>query len=244
MSETPEQGQQEAISSPASEHAKVHTVPARALWRYLWIPLAFVAGLGLGYLLWGRQEETAPAPVQAAQPRRYDVSTDDDPALGPEDAPILLIEFSDFNCPFCRKWQADTFPVLMASYPDQIRFVYRDLPVVGGGRVGLEAAQAANCAGDQGAFWDYHDALFSGRYGLSRQAYLQYARDLGLDASALEECLDSGYHEQEVLDDRSYALGLGVASTPTFFLNGIPIVGAQPTEVFLQVVEAELDRAQ
>lgn len=207
------------------------------------MPLAFALGIGLGYMLWGRQAPAASAPTpQANEPRRYQVSTDDDPALGPEDAPILLIEFSDFNCPFCRMWHQETFPVLMSAYPDQIRFVYRDFPVVGGGQVGLEAAQAANCAGDQGAYWEFHDALMSGRYGLSRQAYQQYAADLRLDIAALEECLETGYYEQEVLQDRNYALELGITGTPTFFLNGIPIVGAQPTAMFQQIIEAELGR--
>lgn len=212
-------------------------------WWFVSVPLAFAAGVALGYLLWGRQPPPTAAPSpQANEPRRYEISTDDDPQLGPQDAPILLIEFSDYNCPYCRSWHQETFPVLMASYPDQIRFVYRDLPVVGGGQVGLEAAQAANCAGDQGAYWQFHDALLSGRYGLSRQAYLQYAADLDLDSAALEECLDSRYYEREVLQDRSYALQLGISSTPTFFLNGIPIVGAQPAAVFQQIIESELGR--
>ncbi len=220
------------------------TVPQPGAARRWWvvsIPLAFAAGVALGYLLWGRESAAAPAP-QANQPRRYDIATDDDPQLGPENAPILLIEFSDFNCRFCRKWRQETFPALMSAYPDQIRFVYRDLPVVGGGQVGLEAAQAANCAGDQGAYWDYHDALMSARYGLSREAYLQYAADLGLDAAALQECLDSRYHEPEVLADRTYALQWGINSTPTFFLDGIPVIGAQPAAVFQQIIESELAR--
>lgn len=212
-------------------------------WWFASVPLAFAAGVALGYLVWGRQTAPAAAPSpQANEPRRYEISTDDDPQVGPRDAPILLIEFSDYNCPYCRKWHRETFPSLMASYPDQIRFVYRDLPVVGGGQVGLEAAQAANCAGDQGAYWDFHDALMSARYGLSRQAYLQYASDLALDTAALEECLESRYHEQEVLADRAYALQWGIRSTPTFFLNGIPIIGAQPAAVFQQVIEQELQR--
>lgn len=206
--------------------------------------MVFAAGLGLGYLLWGRSSIDNPEPTQVGEPRRYEVSSDDDPALGPEDAPILLIEFSDFSCPYCRKWHTETFPILMSSYPNQIRFVYRDLPVVGGGEVGLLAAEAASCAGDQGSYWEYHDSLFSGRYGLSREAYVQYAADLGLDTTALAECLDTGYHEREVLDDRDDALRIGVSSTPTFFVNGIPIVGAQSTEIFVQLIDAELKEVQ
>lgn len=206
------------------------------------LALAFAGGVGLGYLVWGRQpaEQAQPSATPTTEPRRYDISLDDDPSIGPADAPITLIEFSDFNCPYCRRWHQQTLPALMAAYGDKIHFVYRDLPVVGGGAVGALAAQAANCAGDQGAYWEFHDAVFSAQYGLSREAYLQYAADLGLDGEALTECLDTGYYEQEVRDDLSYAYGLGINSTPTFFLNGIAIIGAQPTDVFTTLIDSEL----
>ncbi len=207
----------------------------------LLVPVAFAAGLGLGYFVWGRAPQaTAQATPEPGEVRRYDVPVDDDPSLGPSDAAVTIIEFSDFNCPFCRRWHEETFPALMAAYPDQIRFVYRDLPVVGGGAVGAEAAQAANCAGDQGAYWEFHNLLFSGGFGLTREAYAQYAGSLGLDPEALAECLDTGYHEAEVQADLQFALQLGVNSTPTFFVNGIAIVGAQPANVFQQVIDMEL----
>ena len=203
---------------------------------------ALVVGIGLGYLLWGRPAaaQTAGPATPTAEPRRFDVSADDDPALGPADAPIILIEFSDYSCGFCRRWHQETFPDMMAAFPDQIRFVYRDLPVVGGGAVGYAAAQAADCAGDQGAYWEFHDALFSGQYGLTREAYLQYAQDLGLDADALAECLATGYHAAEVQGDLTYAYNLGITSTPTFFVNGIPVIGAQSLLTFSQLIQAEL----
>jgi protein-disulfide isomerase len=203
---------------------------------------AFALGLGSGYLLWGVQAGQSNPPQATGEPTRYDVSADDDPSLGPADAPVTIIEFSDYNCPYCRKWHQETFPAIMQQYGDQIRFVYRDLPVVGGGAVGFLAAQAAECAGDQGAFWEFNDALFNAEYGLSRQAYLAYADDLGLDRHALEECLDSGYYEEEVRGDLADAFALGVGSTPTFFIDGIPVVGALSTETFLAIIQSELDR--
>jgi protein-disulfide isomerase len=211
-----------------------------ARWLALLVPLAFAAGLGLGFLLWGQAEEVEPVAAQPGEFRRYEVSVDDDPAIGPEDAPVTIIEFSDFNCPFCRKWHEQTLLTLLAAYPDQIRFVYRDLPVVGGGTVGSEAAQAADCAGDQGKYWEFHNLLFVGTYGLSQQAYLQYASDLGLDGQALAECLETNYHAGEVQADLEEALQLGVNSTPTFFVNGIPVVGAQPAQIFQQIIDMEL----
>ncbi len=221
---------------------------SRAFWSFrsprllaVLVPVAFGAGLALGYLVWGRGSQAEPQAAQEpGEIQRYDVSVDDDPSLGPADAPLTIIEFSDFQCPYCQRWHEETFPALMAAYPDQIRFVYRDLPVVGGGAIGSEAAQAANCAGDQDAYWEFHNLLFSGGLGLSQDAYRQYAVSLGLDAQALAECVETGFHEAEVNGDLQYALQLGVSSTPTFFVNGIAIVGAQPASVFQHVIDLEL----
>jgi len=208
--------------------------------RLLIVGAAFAAGLGAGYLIWGAPSGRSSSNQAAGEPTRFEVSADDDPALGPADAPVTLIEFSDYNCPFCRQWYLETFPVIMDEHGDEIRFVYRDLPVVGGGAVGFLAAQAAECADDQGAYWEFQEALFLAEFGLNRDAYLAYADGLGLDRHALAECLDSGYYEEEVRGDLADAFSLGVSSTPTFFINGIPVVGALPTETFLAIIESEL----
>jgi protein-disulfide isomerase len=226
------------------------------------LPLAFVVGLATGFLFWGRssspageralqappsgeQAENQP-PIEGPQPppapgsqevMRLDVSVDDDPALGPDDAPITIIEFSDFACQFCRRFHQETFQLLMDAYPGQIRFVYRDFPVVGG----FEAAQAAECADEQGFFWEYHDLLFTGTQGLSRGAYEQYAEDLGMDTDVFTTCLDEERYKSEVTNDANYASSLGISGTPTFFINGIPLVGAQPLGNFKQVIDGELD---
>jgi protein-disulfide isomerase len=225
------------------------------------LPLAFVVGLATGFLFWGRSTTAAgdPAlqnptageqadvqpPVEGPQPPpaagsqeivRLDVSVDDDPALGPHDAPITIIEFSDFACQYCRRFHQETFQLLMDAYPDQIRFVYRDFPVVGG----FDAAQAAECADEQGFFWEYHDLLFTGTQGLSRTAYEQYAQDLGMDSEEFTTCLDEERFDSEVTDDANYAASLGANGTPTFFINGIPLVGAQPLGNFKQIIDREL----
>ncbi len=204
------------------------------------IPLAFVVGLATGFLFWGRTP--APAAVAAVgepqAPTRLEVSADDDPALGPADAPITIIEFSDYNCPYCEKWHAETFQPLMAAYPDQIRFVYRDFPITS--QESTVAAQAAQCAGEQDAYWPFHDSLLSGGLELGREAYQQYATRLGLNVEGLLACLDSGKYDDEVQADARYAAGLGVSGTPTFFINGLPLVGAQPLSEFQAVIESEL----
>lgn len=129
---------------------------------------------------------------------------------------------------------------MLAAYPGQIRFVYRNLPLTSIHPQAFPAAVAAHCAGDQGAYWPYHDKLFSDELGLSRDAYVQYAEDLELNGEAFESCLESGQFDDFVQEDMDFALNLGVRSTPTFFINGIAVVGAQPLDVFKQVIDQEL----
>jgi protein-disulfide isomerase len=207
------------------------------------VPLAFVTGLALGFVFWGRDQGAAsgsPALAESVgqQPVRVNVGVDDDPSLGPPSAPITIIEFSDFNCPYCKKWQVETFYPLMQAYPDQIHFVYRDFPITS--QESFIAAQAANCAGEQGAYWKFHEALLTGELGLGREAYSQYAGLLGIDEQALLTCVDSERYAAEVEADARYAAGLGITGTPTFFINGIPLVGAQPLEQFTQIIDSEL----
>jgi protein-disulfide isomerase len=227
------------------------------------LPLAFVVGLAVGYLFWGRSPASAPAAASAAPAsapsgaadgaassdtssavpqdvRRYDVPVDNDHSRGPETAAITIIEFSDFECPYCTKWHGEVWPRLEATYPGQVRLVYRDFPLASIHGNATSAAEAANCAGEQGVYWEYHDLLFSGKYGLGESAYLKYASDLGIDSASLTQCMESGKYAAEVQADYNYAAELGIRSTPTFFVNGIAIVGAQPFEVFQELIDLEL----
>jgi protein-disulfide isomerase len=222
------------------------------------VPIAFVVGLAAGFVFWGQDSVTQPQPIVAQAPPptqqpqlpanqpavapdpaqvRLEIEVDDDAALGPPDAPITIVEFSDFNCPYCQRFHVETFPSLMETYPDQIHFVYRDFPVVGG----LESALASECAHEQDGYWEYHNLLFSGTQAPGTEGYLAYAEELGLDAEAFEACLTEGRYADEVEADAMYAAGLGITGTPTFFINGIPLVGAQPLEVFIEIIEAELE---
>lgn len=211
------------------------------------LPLMFVLGLSVGYLFWGRDAAGEVAAAETAsqpqpQVRRYDIPVDDDPYFGPENALITIIEFSDYECPYCRQWHMQVYDRLLTAYPGQIRFVYRDFPLTSIHPNAFPAAEAANCAGDQGAYWAFHDRLFSMQLGLSQEAFRQYAQDLELDMEGFNQCLESGKHRQEIQADFEFAARLGISSTPTFFVNGIPLVGAQPFEVFQQVIEQELAR--
>jgi protein-disulfide isomerase len=129
---------------------------------------------------------------------------------------------------------------LLAAYPGKIRLVYRNLPLTSIHPEAFPAAIASLCADEQGAFWPYHDKLFSDELGLNRAAYIQYAIDLELDDDSFETCLDSGKYDDFIQEDMDFSLNLGVRSTPTFFINGLAVVGAQPFDVFKQVIDKEL----
>lgn len=214
------------------------------------IVVAFAAGILIGYLVWGTNSnaQTASqssgqlidAPV-TAQPQytRYEIPTEGFPSLGPADAPITIVEFSDFQCPFCRRWHDQTYESLLAAYPGQIRIVYRHLPLVSIHPDSFSAAEAAMCAGDQNVFWQYHDKLFSSE-SLGNAVYEQYARELSLDIPRFVDCLTEHKFEEAIQADSDFALNLGVSSTPTFFVNGLAIVGAQPLNVFKQLIDKEL----
>jgi protein-disulfide isomerase len=251
----------EPLSPPTSQEilpttTKDSLVISRSQLTLAIIPVAFLLGVLAGYLYWGRGPGASAAithaisatataqqgqvAAQEQQVTRYDVPVDDDPVLGPNDAAITIIEFSDYECPYCRSWHTETFARLMDTFPNQIRFVFRDFPLSSIHPNAAPAAEAANCAGEQGKYWGFNELLFSGKYELGSQAYTQYAGELGLDGTSFEECVSSGRYQDEVQADLDWAANLGVRSTPTFFINGIPLVGAQPYEVFKQVIEKEL----
>ncbi len=236
--------------SPITEEEETFALKRSTVFAAL-IPVAFLLGLAMGYALWGRgATPTAQAPppeaVQAEEPnipqeiKRYDIPEDDDPVFGPPDAPITIIEFSDYECPYCRKWHLEVWPRLKAAYPDQIRLVYRDFPLTSIHANAIPAASAANCAGEQGQYWEFNELLFSMKYNLGPSAYQSYAEELGLDMQDFLECVSSEKYTQEIQADFEFAANIGVRSTPTFFINGIPVVGAQPFEVFQQLIEREL----
>jgi protein-disulfide isomerase len=215
------------------------------------VVFSFAVGILVGYVAWGRggttqQAAAAPAQAQAADPAanptytRYDIPTDGFPSLGPADAPITLVEFSDYQCPFCKRWYDETYQQLLAAYPGQIRMVYRQLPLTSLHPDAMSAAIASMCANDQDAFWPFHDKLFSDEYGFGRDAYVKYAADLELDTDTFKTCLDSGKFDDTIQKDMAFSLNLGVQSTPTFFINGLAVVGAQPMSVFKQVIDKEL----
>ncbi|MGH7472794.1 MAG: DsbA family protein, partial [Candidatus Methylomirabilales bacterium] len=166
------------------------------------------------------------------------------PAKGSEAAPITIIEFSDFQCSYCRKFWKETLPRLEAEYvkPGKIRFVYRHLAILG--EQSVSAGQAAECARDQGKFWEYHDKLFASQrpFAFTMGNLKHYAKELGLDTVAFNQCLDSGKYSQRVDAETGLGSTLGLRATPSFFINGRPLIGAHPFETFQLVIEEELEK--
>ncbi|MCA1585662.1 MAG: thioredoxin domain-containing protein [Acidobacteria bacterium] len=163
-----------------------------------------------------------------------------DPARGAASAPITIIEFSDFQCPFCGR-VTPTLDKLRAAYPEKIRFVFKDFPLPNHAEA-PKASEAAHCANDQGKYWEMHDRLFANQQALAVPALKQHAAALGLDAATFDRCLDSNKYADIVQADLEEGQKLGIQSTPTLYINGRPVVGAQPYEYFVTVIEEELAR--
>ncbi len=183
------------------------------------------------------QEFAAPAESGSV----LEVSSDDDPVLGNKDAPVTIIEFSDFQCPFCARFFSETFPLLEENYVNtgKVKIVFRDFPLNFHPEA-EPAALAAECADEQGKFWEYHDLLFKNQDALSAENYKKWAQDLGLDTVAFSDCLDSQKYLDEVKADVEDGVKYGVTGTPAFFVNGQAVTGAQPYEVFQKEIDAAL----
>jgi len=175
-------------------------------------------------------------------PRTAIAVANDDPALGNANAPVTLVEYSDFQCPFCLRVMP-TMKELRAKYGDKIRIVWKDFPLTQIHPQAFLAAQAGNCARDQGKFWEYHDRLFANQQALQADALKKYAADAGLDATAFNACLDGSKFEARVEEALGAGARLGITSTPTVYVNGRLVNGAQPIEVFQAVIDEELARS-
>jgi protein-disulfide isomerase len=160
------------------------------------------------------------------------------PARGPENARITLVEFSDFQCPFCSKAH-DTVEQVMQSYPGKVRLVFRHFPL-DFHKNAAKAAEAAMCANEQGKFWEYHDVLFKNQQTLEIAQLKDHAKSVGLDTSTFSTCLDSSKYKKSVDEDMAAGQKVGVSGTPAFFINGVFLNGAQPFDEFKKVIDQEL----
>jgi protein-disulfide isomerase len=172
---------------------------------------------------------------------RVELSVDGAPSKGPAKAPVTIVEFSDFHCPFCKR-VLPTLAQIESRYGDKVRLVFRDFPIDNLHPEASKAHEAARCANEQGKFWAYHDKLFAGPAKSSPEIFKGFAKELGLDVTAFESCLDSGKYQAAVKKDIEEGNRAGVTGTPAFFINGRMISGAQPLESFVRVIDDELAR--
>jgi protein-disulfide isomerase len=170
---------------------------------------------------------------------RVEVYTDGAPVRGAADAPVTVVEFSDFECPFCKQTQP-ILKQLLERYPGKVRLAYRDFPLHSIHPQARRAAEAARCAHDQGKFWEYHDVLFTESPRLALEDLRRYGGQVGLDVAKFESCLDAGVHRAAVQRDLDEGNRLGITGTPAFFINGRTLTGAQPLEAFTRLIEQEL----
>ena len=175
-------------------------------------------------------------------------SVADAPSLGRADAPVTLVEFSDFQCPFCGRFFATTLPALKKDYIDtgKLRYVLRDYPLDQLHPNARKAAEAAHCAGEQGKYWEMHDVLFQNQRALAPSQLAEYARALGVDGAAFDQCVSAGRYAPQIERGLTDGAAAGVQGTPGFVIGrttaadtveGTPIRGAQPVETFRRIIE-------
>lgn len=173
---------------------------------------------------------------------RAEISINGAPSKGAADAPVKIVKFEDFECPFCRNVQP-TLAELLKKYHGKVRLAHKDLPLEAIHPQATLAAEAARCAGDQGKFWQYHDVLYSKAPKLGFAELKVYAKELGLDTASFDKCLESGRHKAVVQKDLNEGAKLGLTGTPSFFINGRELSGAQPLEAFAAIIDEELAQA-
>ncbi len=172
------------------------------------------------------------------QPPRTQVPEGGNPSRGPKDAPVTIIAFSDYQCPFCTRGET-TMNQVREAYGDQVRLVFRDFPLSFHANA-QKAAEAGGCALEQGRFWELHDKMFANQNKLAVDDLKRYAGEVGLDAAKFNDCLDSGRRAEEVKKDMAEGSSFGVTGTPAFFVNGRFVSGAQPFDNFARLIDEEL----
>jgi protein-disulfide isomerase len=161
-----------------------------------------------------------------------------DPAIGPEDAPVEIVEYSDFGCSSCRAWHNSGIRErIIETYGDQVRFVYKDFPAVSNS---TKPGEAGQCAFDQDMFWEFHDYVFENYRGVASDHLAYYALMAGLDVQAFQMCLGSGYHRVTVRSDWNEARSLGFRGTPSFIVNGEPLAGSATYEALSAAIDEAL----
>lgn len=209
------------------------------------VALGTALGLGIGWVAWGgpgRVDGEAPAGAGANPGTTIVAGVDvtNDPVLGPADAPVTIVEFSDFECPFCTRFARQTAPLLRRQYGERIRWIFVNLPLRAIHPRAYGAALAGECATEQDKFWSFYDTMFGGGFDLSDGGLAAAAEAIGLDTERFGQCYENADYAAEVAADEQEARKFYILGTPTFFINGHRLEGAQPPEVFAAVIDSLL----
>ncbi|MFH2105577.1 MAG: thioredoxin domain-containing protein [Parcubacteria group bacterium] len=190
--------------------------------------------------LTGSAEEALPEPPAPPEPgtEEFEVSIDDDAVKGNKDSKVQIVEFSDYECPYCAR-NAETIKKIAEEYGDKVAIVFRDFPLDFHDNA-QKAAEAAECAGEQGKYWEFHDELFANQDSLEVEDLKGYAKKLGLKTATFDKCLDSDQQKEEVENDMADGQAVEVTGTPATFINGRKISGAYPYEDFAKIIDEEL----
>jgi protein-disulfide isomerase len=173
---------------------------------------------------------------------RVDLSLNGAPSKGSEKAEVTIVKFEDFQCPYCKAVQPN-FEEVLKRYDGKVRLVHKDLPLDELHPQARQAAEAARCADDEGKFWEYHDKLYASSPKAAPEDLKFYAKDLGLKQDSFDKCLSTGKYKAAIQKDMNEAASLGLTGTPTFFINGRELSGAQSIEAISQIIDEELSRA-
>jgi protein-disulfide isomerase len=179
--------------------------------------------------------------VVLLSPPRVQVAHDPKRLLGNPKAPVMIVEFSDYQCPYCHQIEP-TVKKILAKYGDKVSFSYRDFPLTAIHQNAMIAAEASRCAEEQGKFWEYHDQLFASS-SLEKNSLIDYARNLKLDDKQFDSCLTAEKYKADIDKDEQEGRTAGVNGTPGFFINGVFVNGAKPESEFTSVIDDELGRA-
>ena len=178
--------------------------------------------------------------VVLLSPPRVQVAYDPKRLRGNAKAPVMIVEFSDYQCPYCHQIEP-TVKKLLAKYGDKVSLSYRDFPLTAIHSQAMIAAEASRCALEQGKFWEYHDQLFTAS-SLEKNSLIEYAKNLKLDDKQFESCLTSEKYKADIEKDEQDGRSVGVNGTPGFFINGVSVSGARPESEFAQIIDDELSR--
>ncbi|MDD9995185.1 MAG: thioredoxin domain-containing protein [Dehalococcoidia bacterium] len=213
------------------------------------LAVGFAGGVGYALALLDRTSVAEPRSPQVAAPEEetpsepfvaLDIDLTGRPFLGEPDAPVIVIEMTDYECPFCRRHRQQVLGDLIAEYGGRIRYFSLHFPLTLIHPLAFGASEAAECAHDQGRFWEYNEAMFDSTARLVPETLTALAGDVGMDVAVFSQCLTSGSKRDVVVGDIQVGQRLGVRGTPTFFINGKLLSGARPLDIFRQAIDAEL----